>query len=629
MICVSLAALACGVSGRAPTAVDGLLDLSGWNFDADGDVSLVGTWEICWNQLLEPGEVCRPGWRPVRVRGIWSEEAVGSPFGGMGVATYRLRISLPPGTGSLSLAVGSPYTAHRLWIDGVDRGRVGIVGRTAETTVSGVSNRVYELEPGSSEVDLQLQVANFVFRGGGLRRLWYVGQAESIQRGIGLAILREGTLFAVGVVIGLGFLVLFALRSTERSRGYFGMMALALGLRAVPASLSTFGELVAPWLTWELVIRLEYLGAAFTGFAFAGYARTKVAGIMPPRTMNGLQLAAIAFGLIVAFAPMPIALASLPAQWAFSVILIGLIILCYGRAWTRGVPGVGITAATAVLYVGFVAHDIVRSILSDVGAPLELFPYAIVLWIFAEAFQLLQAFHQSFEQVELLSGELSDANFELQETEAAIVRFVPFDFLRTLGKDSIREVHAGDHARSKMSVLHCGFHLKGNVPDRAIPENEFERVNNLVGRLEPCIDHHDGFLNDYRGDGFQAFFAGGAADAVASACEILEAAREFNNQAASSGRLGIDVGIGIDTGWIQLGTIGSGEHLLRGVVGEPVNVARRIEALAARTEGKVLISAATREGLGEACRFTMRAVEGAEIVVGAGTTGVYEILGER
>ena len=235
------------------------------------------------------------------------------------------------------------------------------------------------------------------------------------------------------------------------------MMALALGLRAIPASITTFGELITPWMSWEFQVRAEYLGAAITGIAFVGYARTKVADIMPPRTMNALQTAAAAFGLIVVFAPMSIALATLPMQWAFSILLIGLIILCYGRAWSRGVPGVGVTAATAVLYTGFIVHDIVRSIESGFGAPIELFPYAIVLWIFAEAYQILQGFHQSFEKVESLSDELSDANFELQETEAAIVRFVPFDFLRSLGKNSIREVHSGDHARSELSVLYCGF----------------------------------------------------------------------------------------------------------------------------------------------------------------------------
>ncbi len=174
----------CGL-WRAPRAVDGRLDLSRWDFRVDGDVPLVGSWQICWNQLLAPGDACPSGWQPVPVRGLWSEETVGSPFGGRGVATYRLRIALAPDAGPLALVAGGPLTAHRLFIDGVARGGLGVVGETPETTVAEVFNRVYELAPGSSEVELQVQVANFEFRGGGLRRLWYLGRVGQRPEGCG------------------------------------------------------------------------------------------------------------------------------------------------------------------------------------------------------------------------------------------------------------------------------------------------------------------------------------------------------------------------------------------------------------------------------------------------------------
>ena len=88
-----------------------------------------------------------------------------------------------------------------LRIDGVERGGTGVVGGAAETTTARVYNRVYELKPEASAVDFHVQVANFEFRGGGLRRHWFLGHSASIQRGVGRAVLREGTLFAVGVVV--------------------------------------------------------------------------------------------------------------------------------------------------------------------------------------------------------------------------------------------------------------------------------------------------------------------------------------------------------------------------------------------------------------------------------------------
>ena len=129
-------------------------------------------------------------------------------------------------------------------------------------------------------------------------------------------------------------------------------------------------------------------------------------------------------------------------------------------------------------------HDILRTLQSGIGAPIELYPYAIVLWILVEAYELMRLFYRTFEQVESLSDELTEANFELQETEAAIVRFVPFDFLRLLGKQSIRDVHAGDHARSRMTVLQCGFHSSAKSLDRTTPRMISSSSTTLAGRLE-------------------------------------------------------------------------------------------------------------------------------------------------
>jgi class 3 adenylate cyclase len=563
------------------------------------------------------------------VPGLWSESALSSPIGGRGVATYRLHVRLPPDASTFSVAVGGPLTAHRLWIDGVERGGLGRVGETAETTQAVVFNRVYELDRGVTDVELQVQVANFAFRGGGLRRPWYVGHTDSVQRGVGRAVLREASLFAVGVVVGLGYLVLFALRPTERARGWFGLMALVLGLRAVPASISSFGELIAPWASFELLVRTEYLGLGLAFFAATGYTRTKIAGIMPPRTTELLAFVALAFSAIVALAPFPIVLATLPLQWALPPVLIGLVIAHYGRAWRRGVADAGVTAVTAALYAGFVVHDIIRNLRSGLGTPVELFPYAMALWILAEAYQLLRGFQQSFEQVESLSEALGEANFEIQETEAAIVRFVPFDFLRSLGKQSIREVEAGDHATIRMSVLQCGLRTSTTSAERADEPLAFARVNALLARIEPCVHERGGFLSDYRNDGFQAFFPGGPSDAVSAALAMREAAREPEAGSPPGGRPELELTVGIDTGSLELGTIGSGEHLVRGVIGEPVERARRIEALASRSGRPLLISEATREGLDDDGPFELRAVADGACIAAIGVQPVFEVVGRR
>jgi class 3 adenylate cyclase len=620
-----LVAGGCAEHPAPPRAEDGLLDLRHWRFETDGDLPLFGTWQICWGELLEPGQPCATSWEPVPVRGLWSEAATHSPMGPRGVATYRLRVAVAPGQDHLSLVAGGPYTAHRLFIDGVERGGTGVVGRSAETTTMGVHNRVYDVTPSGSAIEILVQVANFEFRSGGLRRIWYLGTHDSVQRGLGLAILREGMVFAVGVVLGLGYLLLFALGRSERARGYFGLAALVLGLRAVPASISGFGELLAPWAGFALLTRLEYVGTAIAVFAGAGYARTKVPGVAPPRTTKAIQLVALALAVIVAFAPFPVALATLPLQYVLPVLVLGVMIGSYGWAWLRGVPGTRVTAVAGLLYLGVVVHDIVRTMQSDVGAPVELYPYAMVLWIAAEGAELMRRFYQTFDRVESLSDELAEANFELQETESAIVRFVPFDFLRLLGKQSIRDVDTGDRTRARLTVLHCGFHWSPDGRRGRTAESDFDAVHDLVARVEPLIAHRGGFVNEFEVDGFQAFFPGDAAAAVSAALEIVAATAQARDAAGAGGRAAIELAIGIDTGPVLLGTVGSGEHLLRGVVGEAVEVARRIEARAARHEARILISPATRAALGDTDGLEIDPVPGADLDTPDGPAPIYAV----
>src|SRR5690625_3443228 len=144
-----------GASITQPRAVNGLLDLSHWNFEQHGIVKLDGQWEFYWNELLEPTAFLRAeppepsgvvevpsGWRSVTLLqndDIAEDDAVS--VSGNGSATYRLLVRVnesnplaegPAADGDYAspLAVFIPFanTSYRLWIDGqlaAANGRVG------------------------------------------------------------------------------------------------------------------------------------------------------------------------------------------------------------------------------------------------------------------------------------------------------------------------------------------------------------------------------------------------------------------------------------------------------------------------------------------------------------------------
>jgi adenylate cyclase len=118
-------------------------------------------------------------------------------------------------------------------------------------------------------------------------------------------------------------------------------------------------------------------------------------------------------------------------------------------------------------------------------------------------------------------------------------------------------------------------------------------VNEFLELTVPTLTRHGGHVNKFVGDGVLAVFGapvhfGDHADrAVAAASELARAVeRRFGE------RLGI--GVGINSGRVLAGTIGGGGKLEFTVIGDPVNVAARVEEMTRETGDVVLLTEATR-----------------------------------
>jgi adenylate cyclase len=138
------------------------------------------------------------------------------------------------------------------------------------------------------------------------------------------------------------------------------------------------------------------------------------------------------------------------------------------------------------------------------------------------------------------------------------------------------------------------------------------RLNSLWDILVPTLRDHHGHANKFLGDGVLAVFgvpeeiSDHADQAVAAACEI---------QQRVQATFGTDlrIGIGINTGTVIAGTIGGGGKLEFTLIGDPVNVAARVEQLTKETGDSVLLTQATVDALGVQPRLEER---GSQVVRG-------------
>src|SRR5215210_7580101 len=118
-------------------------------------------------------------------------------------------------------------------------------------------------------------------------------------------------------------------------------------------------------------------------------------------------------------------------------------------------------------------------------------------------------------------------------------------------------------------------------------------LNELFGIAVPCVTEHGGHANKFLGDGLLAAFgaperrADHADRAVAAAAGLTAKLRErFGEE--------IGFGIGINSGPVVVGSVGGGGRLEFTVIGDPVNVAARVEELTRETGDVVLVTEATR-----------------------------------
>jgi adenylate cyclase len=96
------------------------------------------------------------------------------------------------------------------------------------------------------------------------------------------------------------------------------------------------------------------------------------------------------------------------------------------------------------------------------------------------------------------------------------------------------------------------------------------------------IFRHEGTLDKFVGDEIMALFGApvGHPDdpvrAVRTALEMVETLRRFNQERALEGKQGFEIGIGINTGSVVAGYLGSSKAMQYTVIGAPVNLAARL-----------------------------------------------------
>jgi len=157
--------------------------------------------------------------------------------------------------------------------------------------------------------------------------------------------------------------------------------------------------------------------------------------------------------------------------------------------------------------------------------------------------------------------------------------------------------------RRQMTVLFSDIRGFTTVSERGEPEEIVGMLNEYFTRMVDIVFANKGTLDKFVGDMVMALFGAPldnpdhAQHAVDAALEMIRALNRLNEKWAAEGRPALDIGIGISTGPMIAGNIGSEAIMSYTVIGDSVNLGARLESLNKEYGTRIIISQATRDAL--------------------------------
>ena len=158
-------------------------------------------------------------------------------------------------------------------------------------------------------------------------------------------------------------------------------------------------------------------------------------------------------------------------------------------------------------------------------------------------------------------------------------------------------------ARRTMTVLFSDVRGFTAMSEKGTPEEVVGQLNEYFSRMVQVVFDHRGTVDKFVGDMVMALFGAPLDDedhaehAVQTALAMTTALNELNADWQSQGRPVLDIGIGINTGEMVAGNIGSETIMSYTVIGDAVNLGARLESLNKDYGTRIIISDATRTRL--------------------------------
>jgi len=585
-ILIFLSFLGCSKESKSNQifAEKGYLDLSTWNFERDGVVLLNGDWEFYWEKSLEPKDFKTSSDTSgfIKVPHRWNnQELNGKTLSPDGFATFRLQIKLPKSNSVKAFRLSIQNTAYKFWVNDILLTETGKFGTTKESMIPKYLPTTIEYFTEEEFITIVMNVSNFHNRFGGIRTPIEFGLSSDIkssrERSIALDLFIFGSLF----IIGLYYIAIYLLRRKDLSALYFSLYALIFSLKSMLEG-ERFLIHLFPDFPWEWDLKISYMTTFIAPALFGTFLRSIFRKEFNKIILRAMQIISVMLVLTVLFTEARFySILAIPHQ-IYLIPIGGYAFYIFYLAIKKR------RAGAKILFVGFVIYFILAAIndslySSGIIQTFYMSAYALFLFVLSQGLVLAIRFSNAYLAVEKLTTDLSTTN-------KAYGRFIPREFLKFLKKKSIKDVELGDQIQQQMTVLFCDIRSFTELSETMTPVENFNFINSYLKRINPIIRKNGGFIDKFIGDAVMAIFPKSPEDAITAAIEMQKEIQKYNAHRHNNGYRPIQIGIGINTGSLMMGTVGDCNRMDTTVIGDTVNLASRLESLTKQYFIPIIIS---------------------------------------
>ena len=249
-----------------------------------------------------------------------------------------------------------------------------------------------------------------------------------------------------------------------------------------------------------------------------------------------------------------------------------------------------VVLAIAILVVYFFSKTITRPVgrLVDTARQVEVGNF------------ILELKATTHDEIGLLTETFVHMGHGLHERERIKDAFGKF-VSKSVAEQVMREEVRLGGERKVATIFFSDIRSFTSISEKLQPEEVVEFLNEYMTRMVECVNETGGVVDKFIGDAIMAVWGipvsrgNDAENAVNGALMMRAALQEFNRGRGSISRPLIRIGCGINSGPVVAGQIGSTERMEYTVIGDPVNLASRIEALNKPFGTDILISQDTFE----------------------------------